>query len=77
MTDQTTANSALERINVNLVPRASQALGQIAALTGDTKTDSINRALQVYAYIEQIIHDGGAVFVQGADDAAPQRIKIF
>lgn len=77
MTDPAAGGTGLERINVNLVPRAGRALEQAMALTEGTKTDVINRALQLYAYIEQVMHDGGAVFVQDAEDAAPQRIKLF
>jgi hypothetical protein len=77
MTDRTTTNQQLERVTVNLVPRAARALEQVTTLTGYTKTDVINRALQLYAYIEQVVHDQGAVFVQGAGDAKPQQIKIF
>jgi uncharacterized protein (DUF1778 family) len=76
MTDQTAASQPLERVTVNLIPKASQALERAASLTGDSKTDVINRALQVYAFVEQILHDDGAVSVQGANDAVPQQIKI-
>jgi len=69
--------SPLERVTVNLAARASRALDQVVDLTGDSKTDAINRALQVYAYIEQVMHEGGSVLVQGKDDAAPQLLKIF
>lgn len=42
----------LTRTTVNLVPRAVAALEEVSRLTGDNKTDVINRALQVYAYLE-------------------------
>lgn len=77
MTDKTTANQQLERLNVNLIPRAARALEQAMTLTGHTKTDVINRALLLYTYIEQVMHDGGAVFVQNAGSSEPQQIKIF
>jgi hypothetical protein len=72
-----TTSSTLERVTVNLAARASRALNEVVTLTGDSKTDAINRALAVYAYIEQIIHDGGSVYVQGKDDTAPEKLKIF
>lgn len=77
MTDVAADSPGLERANVNLVPRAGRALEQATALTENTETDVINHALQLYAYVNQVMHDGGAVFVQDAEDAAPQRIKLF
>jgi hypothetical protein len=76
MTDQTTTSQQLERVTVSLIPKASRALEQSVSLTGDSRTDAINRALQLYAFVEQVMHDGGAVFVQGVGDPEPQQIKI-
>lgn len=71
------SSSSLERVTVNLTLRASRALEETVELTGDSKTDSINRALSVYAYIEKIIADGGAILVQDKDDAEPKQLMIF
>lgn len=46
---------------MNLTPRASEALAKGMELTGDTKTDTVNRALQVYAYLEKIRAEGGEI----------------
>ncbi|MFJ1673233.1 hypothetical protein ACIOK4_44210 [Streptomyces bottropensis] len=46
-------------------------------ITGDSKTDSINRALSVYAYIEQVLHQGGSITVQDTPEAVPQKLVIF
>ncbi|MGW5768741.1 hypothetical protein ACWEVY_06295 [Streptomyces longwoodensis] len=67
----------LERVTVNLTSRASKALETAVELTGDSKTDSINRALNMYAYVEQVLHEGGSILVQGDPDAAPQKLVIF
>jgi hypothetical protein len=67
----------LERVTVNLIPRASRALQSVAELTGDTKTDSINRAVQIYAYLEEIAARGGTIYVRESADAEPEKIKIF
>jgi hypothetical protein len=53
----------IERLTVNLTPRSSAALDLAVELTGDTKTDAINRALQVYAYLEKVVESGGSVRV--------------
>jgi hypothetical protein len=38
-------------VTVNLSARAVTSLDEATAVTGETKTDTINRALQVYAYL--------------------------
>lgn len=67
----------LERVTFNLVPRASRALQMLSALTGDSKTDSINRAIQVYAYLEEVGSRGGAVYVREGKDSELQLLKTF
>lgn len=67
----------LERVTVNLIPRASKAMRLACELTGDSKTDTINRALQIYAYIEQIITAGGEILTRGAGDKDLQLLKIM
>jgi hypothetical protein len=70
-------NGPLERVTVNLVARASRALQLASDLTGDTKTDSINRAIQVYAYLEEISSRGGDVYVRESKDSELQLLKMF
>jgi hypothetical protein len=41
----------LTKLTVNLVPRATDAVAWASACTGDTHTDVVNRALQVYAMV--------------------------
>jgi hypothetical protein len=70
-------NGPLERITVNLIARASRALQKVAELTGDTKTDSINRAIQIYAYLEEVSSRGGAIYVKESADSELERLKMF
>jgi hypothetical protein len=60
-------STTLERVTVNLTPRSSRALEIVMELTKDSKTDTICRALQVYAHIEQVIAHGGQVKTEDAD----------
>jgi hypothetical protein len=71
------SNGPLERLTVNLTGRASRALDIATDITGDTKTDAVNRALQVYAYMEQVVAQGGSVYVREAESAELERIKLF
>jgi hypothetical protein len=70
-------NGPLERVTVNLIPRASRALQAVSELTGDTKTDSINRAIQIYAYLEEVAARGGTIHVRESADAEAEKLKIF
>lgn len=67
----------LERVTVNLTPRSSRALDEVVDMTQDTKTDAINRALQVYAYLERVMQEGGAVYTQGPDMADLERLRFI
>jgi hypothetical protein len=66
-----------ERLTVNITRRASRALDLLTKLTGDTKTDSVNRALQVYAYMEQVTAHGGSVYIRRANGSRLERLKVF
>ena len=41
----------LTELKVNLIPLSVIALNKAAEITGDSRTDTINRALQLYAFI--------------------------
>lgn len=69
--------TALERVTVNLTPRSIRALEEVITRSGDSKTDTINRALQVYAFLEEIGHRGGAVYVRDGEAAELERVRFF
>ncbi|MFL6126899.1 hypothetical protein [Actinophytocola sp.] len=68
---------AAERVTVNLTPRSVRAMGNLVNWTGYTKTDTINRALQIYEFIQQIMENGGTVHVRQAEGAEPERLTFF
>ncbi len=70
------SGSPLERVTVNLTARSSHALDEVVRQTGDSKTDSLNRAIRIYAYIEQILQAGGTIHVRETPDSEPERLKI-
>jgi hypothetical protein len=70
-------NGPLERITVNLIARASRALQAVSERTGDSKTDSINRAIQVYDYVTEIDSSGGGIYVRQSADSELQLLKMF
>lgn len=66
------------RLTVNLVDEAHAALTAAAEQTGDSKTDTINRALIVYATIIQV-HDRGegrGAFSIDCPLDAPVRVEV-
>jgi hypothetical protein len=64
------------RITVNLTQNAETALGRAVAASGRTKTDTVSRALQLYAWLTEVSEGGGQVMVQGGPDQAPQ-VVVF
>jgi hypothetical protein len=60
-----TDTSKLVRLTVNLTPRSAAALDLAVGLTRDSKTDTINRALQVYAYLMSLKAEGREITARG------------
>jgi hypothetical protein len=69
--------SSLERVTVNLTTRSVAAMERISELTGDTKTDAINKALQFYGHIQEFLDSGGALYMRDPGSSELDRIKIF
>ncbi len=69
--------SRLVRVTVNLTEKAYKALQQAVELTGRNKTDTINRAIQVNAWVEEVTHAGGNIYVEEKPGADLQRVKIL
>ena len=68
------ATSAVEfhKVTVNLIPKAWEAANETAARLGLSRTDVINRALQAYAFIEQVMAGGSEVLVRSGDGTVEQ-----
>jgi hypothetical protein len=68
----------LTRVTVNLTRKAVEAMEAVSDSTGYSKTDTINRALQVYAIIQEILDDsGGSLLIKRHEnDETPVRLHI-
>ncbi len=66
----------LRKITINLTPRAWEALEQAVKLTRDNRTDTLNRAIQVYAYLVNITQNDGEVFVRDAGHDELERLRF-
>lgn len=51
-----TKQDDLTKLTVNLIPKAFDALNRGADMTGDTRTDTVNRALQSYTAMVEAAH---------------------
>lgn len=76
-TDRQGARAQLERLTVNLTPRTQDALERTTSRSGDSKTDALNRAVQIYDFLEEVWMAGGQVFVQREPGSAPEAIRFF
>ena len=63
-------------ITMNLTSRSAQALEVATDLTGDSKTDTVNRALQVYAFLTHVISNGGSIYVRESNDADLEQLRF-
>ncbi len=67
----------LERITVNLVPAASEALAHAAALTRVSRTDTINRSLQAYDFLMDMQAAGVVLLLRYPDSVELERLRLL
>ncbi len=73
------AGSTVEhhKVTVNLIPKAWEAANETASLLGLSRTDVINRALQAYAFFEQVVAAGSEVLVRSGDGGELELVKFL
>lgn len=65
----------LTRLTVNLMPKAARALTDVAALNEETRTDAVNRAIQLYYIWSEVTADGGEFYIRR--DGQMARIEML
>lgn len=70
------SGGGLTRVTVNLNRQAVQALEVISGATGYSKTDTINRALQIYAIVQELMERSGGTLQVKLGDGEVERIHI-
>jgi hypothetical protein len=65
-----------ERVTVYLTARSSQALDDAARLTGETKTDTVNKALQVWSYLQAFDSAGGGMYLREAHSRKARSVRF-
>lgn len=64
------------RMTANLTARGATALNEAASRTGDSLTDTLNRALQAYAILVEQAEREGVTTVELPWDDRPLHLKI-
>ncbi|MER7656320.1 hypothetical protein ABZ649_03540 [Streptomyces albidoflavus] len=64
-----------ERFTVTLIPAAAQAVTRLMGITGLSKTDTMNRAVQIYAFLAKEMADGKEVLLRD-EDGNVERVHI-
>ncbi|MDQ7903461.1 hypothetical protein RB614_02895 [Phytohabitans sp. ZYX-F-186] len=67
----------LVRVTVNLTPKSADALEAISGATGLSKTDVINRSLQVYQLVEELLDRGGGSILIKHPSGELERVYIL
>jgi hypothetical protein len=67
----------LVRVTVNLTPAAAQAMERLCDGTGYSKTDVINRALQVYEVWQELAQRNGGTVAVKHRDGETERIRLL
>jgi hypothetical protein len=71
------ATGTEKKVTVNLSARSVRALGEAMDVTDDGQTETINRALQVYAFLQRIWNNGGSVLVRETPTGEIERLRVF
>jgi hypothetical protein len=68
---------ATERITVALIPKVEQDLQSLRTRTGLSKTDIVNRALSLYEFIDQQLHEGGEVLIRNSNTGETRLLRLL
>lgn len=66
-----------DRITINLSPPGADGLRRAIAVTFESKTDAINRALTLYGLLHEVQDAGGAIYLRESADAELERMRII
>jgi hypothetical protein len=66
-----------ERITVALIAKAAEDLKRTQARTGLTKTDVVNRALSLYAFLDERLAGGSEILLRHKDTGTTELIRLL
>lgn len=65
------------RVTFNTTEKAEQSLEDAVQLSGNNKTDCLNKAIQIYTYLLKIEAAGGEVRVRENPNDSLGRLRVF
>ncbi|AZP18262.1 hypothetical protein EJC51_20520 [Streptomyces aquilus] len=65
------------RVTLRLNPRSVEAIKQVEKIHKETRTDIINRAVQLYAMVENAVDAGGGLYLRPSKGAPLERLTIL
>lgn len=71
------AGGSLTRITANFTPRAMAALEKVAAETGDSKTDILNRSVMVYEVFLELMQRSEGTLRVVYPDGSQERLRFL
>lgn len=66
-----------ERITIGLVPKTAAELQQVVEMTGLSKTDIVNKAISLYAFMEHGTRDGYELLRRNRDTGELEVIRFL
>ena len=72
-----TGGGGQQRLTVSVLPKALAAIDAVHLLTGETRTDCINRALQLYAMAHEAQANGGSLYLRETRDDELTRLRVL
>jgi hypothetical protein len=66
-----------ERMSVGLIPKVVSDLTELLTLTGLNKTEIINRAVSLYAFVSQQLADGNELLIRDRDSGQLERVHLL
>ena len=68
---------SLTRVTANFTPRAMAALEDVAASTGDSKTDILNRSVMVYKVFLELMERSDGTLQVVSPDGTKERLRFL
>jgi hypothetical protein len=67
----------LDRLSVSLIPRTVEELEQLHEKTGMSKTDIVNRAISLYAFVTEQLDSGQDLLIRDRQTKKDQLIQLL
>jgi len=73
---QVGGDDGLVRLTVDLTTSAYDSLEEAVKATGDNRTDTVNRALLIYAHVQRLADAGGGTVTLSTKDGKKTRLTV-